>query len=88
VWEIQIKWQLGKLTLPKSPLAEIVEEQQRVNGIQVLPIELRHIYALGALPQHHRDPFDRMIIAQASAEGLTIVTADPAFAAYGVPLLW
>jgi PIN domain nuclease of toxin-antitoxin system len=87
VWEMQIKWQLGKLLLP-APLAAIVEEQQRINGIQILPIELSHIYALDALPQHHKDPFDRLIIAQAGAEGFAIVTADPAFAAYSVLLLW
>jgi PIN domain nuclease of toxin-antitoxin system len=87
VWEMQIKWQLGKLRLPDS-LAAIVAEQQRINGIQILPIELGHVYALHALPQHHKDPFDRLIIAQAGAETFTIVTADPAFSAYGVPLIW
>ncbi|NTW04407.1 MAG: type II toxin-antitoxin system VapC family toxin [Oscillochloris sp.] len=87
IWEIQIKVQLGKLALP-LPLPDLVAEQQRVNGIQLFLIEIAHIYALQNLPYHHRDPFDRLIIAQATVAGLTIVTADQAFAGYGVPLLW
>lgn len=87
IWEIQIKAQLGKLDLP-APLPVIVEEQQRVNGIQLLAVDPAHIYALQDLPHHHRDPFDRLIIAQARAAGLTVVSADPAFAQYDVPLLW
>ena len=87
VWEMQIKAQLGKLTLP-CPLPDLVEEQQQINGIQVLPVALSHIYALQSLPPHHRDPFDRLIIAQATVVGLTIVSADHAFRSYAVPLLW
>lgn len=87
IWEMQIKSQLGKLSLP-GPLPDIVQEQQRVNGVRILLIEPNHIYALSALPQHHKDPFDRMLIAQATVEQFTIVSADSAFTTYGVSLLW
>ena len=87
VWEMQIKTQLEKLMLPR-PLAELVDHQVRQNGLQLLPLELPHIYALQLLPSHHRDPFDRLIVAQAMTTDLTIITADRAFAAYNVPLLW
>lgn len=87
VWEMQIKYQLEKLTLPK-PLAELVDHQVRQNGLRLLSIELPHIYALQTLPPHHRDPFDRLIIAQATVAGLTIVTTDGAFRSYAAPLLW
>lgn len=85
--EMQLKLQLGKLSLP-GPLPVIVQEQQQVNGVRPLLIELPHIYALGTLPHHHKDPFDRMLIAQANTEQLTLVSADSAFTAYNVPLLW
>lgn len=87
VWEMQIKLQLGKLVLPAA-LDCIVEEQQRVNNLQLLPIALGHIYALGALPSHHKDPFDRLIIAQSLAEDWRIVGNDSKFAAYNVQLVW
>jgi PIN domain nuclease of toxin-antitoxin system len=87
VWEMQIKAQLEKLTLPK-PLSELVDHQVRQNGLSLLSIELPHIYALQGLPLHHRDPFDRLIIAQAIVAGLTIVTADSAFRSYAALLLW
>jgi PIN domain nuclease of toxin-antitoxin system len=84
---MQIKGQLEKLALPK-PLAELVDHQVRQNGLGLLSIEPPHIYALQNLPLHHRDPFDRLIIAQAIVVGLTIVTADGAFHSYAAPLLW
>lgn len=87
IWELQIKLQIGKVTLPK-PLPELVQNQQRVNGIQPLPITLDHIYNLAALATHHKDPFDRLIIAQAIAENLTVVSADSTFASYTVSVLW
>ena len=87
VWEMQIKTQLEKLMLPR-PLAELVDHQVRQNGLRLLPLKLPHIYALQSLPAHHRDPFDRLIIAQATVVGLTIVSADHAFRSYAVPLLW
>jgi PIN domain nuclease of toxin-antitoxin system len=86
-WEIQIKAQLGKLTLPK-PLRLLLLEEQVTNGFRVLPVTLEHVYALDSFPLHHRDPFDRLLIAQAHQEGLTLVTHDLQFSAYSVPLLW
>lgn len=87
IWELQIKLQLGKLTLSK-PLPDFVQNQQHVNGMRLLAIEPAHIYGLAALPQHHKDPFDRLIIAQALAELMTVVSADGKFRAYSVSLLW
>jgi PIN domain nuclease of toxin-antitoxin system len=84
--EIQIKSQLGKLTLPK-PLRVLLHEEQAANGFRVLPVTLEHVYALDSFPLHHRDPFDRLLIAQAHQEGLTLVTHDPKFSAYSVPWL-
>jgi PIN domain nuclease of toxin-antitoxin system len=86
VWEMQIKIQLGKLKL-SLPLKEIVNNQQETNDLRVSPVALTHVLALAALPSHHRDPFDRLLIAQSIAEGLTIVTADSQFSAYSVKLL-
>lgn len=87
VWEIQIKHQLGKLPL-RLPLANIVEEQRQKNGIVVLPILSEHVLALDQLPAHHKDPFDRLLIAQANSEGATLISNDPRIAAYPVSFLW
>ncbi|KZK77031.1 PIN domain protein [Pseudovibrio sp. W64] len=81
-WEIAIKQNLGKLTAPKG-LAGIIEEE----GFLGLSISLFHGEQAGYLPEHHKDPFDRMLIAQAQAEGLEIVTSDEKFEAYGVRLV-
>ena len=86
-WEIQIKHQLGKLHLPFH-IEELISKNQQENSIQLLPIELSHISNLAQLPSHHNDPFDRLIISQAMLEGMTIVTADRAFANYAVPCVW
>jgi PIN domain nuclease of toxin-antitoxin system len=82
VWEASIKAALGKLDVPES-----LELAFNADGIEPLPIELRHAERAGALPPHHRDPFDRMLVAQAQLEGLTLVTRDLAFAPYEVPIL-
>jgi len=87
VWEIQIKSQLGKLKL-NLPLGELVESQRRENGLQVLPIELDHVLALNALPPLHKDPFDRLLIAQGQIEDADIVSKDRVFASYAVRVLW
>jgi PIN domain nuclease of toxin-antitoxin system len=87
VWEIQIKLQLGKLNL-NSSLPVLIENQQRVNNLQLLPIELTHIYALTNLPNHHRDPFDRLLIAQANVEQVPIVSVDSVFDNYPIQRLW
>lgn len=86
-WEMQIKRQLGKLI--DTPVTDsIVRTNLEQNNIDLLPITLAHIEELAALPHHHRDPFDRMLIAQARSEGMTLVSADQSFAAYEVPVLW
>lgn len=82
VWEIEIKVSIGKL---ERPAADVVEAARAV--FAELPITAAHAAAAGRLPLHHRDPFDRMIIAQALAEGLTVVTPDEKFAPYGVPVM-
>jgi PIN domain nuclease of toxin-antitoxin system len=87
IWEMQIKLQLGKLTLSK-PLPDLIQNQQHANGLRLLAIEPAYIYSLADLPQHHKDPFDRLIIAQALAESMTVVGADGKFSAYPVSLLW
>lgn len=81
VWEMQIKYQLGKLTF-HQPLPEIIQSQQQNNNLEILPIAIEHIYALQNLPAHHRDPFDRLLIAQATVEQIPIITADPALRQY------
>lgn len=87
VWEMQIKAQLRKLSL-RIPLAKLIEEQTATNGLEVLPMSLAHIYELGALPAIHRDPFDRILIAQSRVEGMPLVSADSVFADYGVKVIW
>ena len=86
VWEMQIKIQLGKLKL-SLPLKELVKNQQETNNLTVSPVALTHVLALDALPFHHKDPFDRLLIAQSIEEDLTLVTADSQFSAYSVKLL-
>ena len=84
-WEMQIKRQLGKLDM-RLPLADLLDEQRATNGIELLPISLSHILALGDLPPHHKDPFDRLLIAQANVEGLALLSADGVFDQYEVEL--
>lgn len=86
VWEIAIKHAIGKLPLPEPP-AIYVPERMRVSGFQELPITHAHALAVGVLPPHHRDPFDRVLVAQARIEGLTLVIADSTFAHYDVRLI-
>jgi PIN domain nuclease of toxin-antitoxin system len=87
VWEIQIKSQLGKLKLNVA-LGELVESQRQANGVQVLPVELEHVLALDALPALHKDPFDRLLIAQGQIEDAHIVSRDKIFTGYPVKVLW
>lgn len=87
VWEMQIKISLGKLDLPRQ-LPDIIATQIEENQIKILPIELSHIYAVGQLPLHHRDPFDRLIIAQSLVEKMTIASIDKAFDAYSIERIW
>jgi PIN domain nuclease of toxin-antitoxin system len=82
-----IKLQLGKLALT-LPLADIITSQQKQNRIGILPVAIEHVLAVEQLPAHHRDPFDRLLIAQAMVEGATLLSGDPAFAAYSVAVAW
>ena len=87
IWEMQIKLQLGKLKL-KLPLEKLIKSQQQVNNIEILPVTLKHVLALESLPAHHKDPFDRLLIAQANVEGTVLVSRDPVFTSYPVNVVW
>ena len=86
-WEIAIKISLGKYELPMA-FAEFWERQLAVNDFTILPITIAHTAKVAGLPFHHRDPFDRLLIAQALQEDLPIVGNDGAFDAYGVKRIW
>jgi PIN domain nuclease of toxin-antitoxin system len=81
VWEIAIKSGLGKLTLPRS--YDIVAELE-IDGFQPMPVDIAHAQATSSLPQIHRDPFDRMLVAQSMVEGLVLITADRDLSRYGI----
>jgi PIN domain nuclease of toxin-antitoxin system len=87
IWEMQIKTSLGKLSL-QNALPDLVNDEILRNRIKLLPIDLQHIYRLGDLPLHHRDPFDRLLISQSMSESLVIVSIDEQFDAYRVNRLW
>jgi PIN domain nuclease of toxin-antitoxin system len=87
LWEMAIKLSLGRLQLGR-PFENLIPEQMRLNGIQLLGIELEHVTPVTTLPFHHRDPFDRLLVAQAMVEQMPIVSADPAFDAYPIERLW
>ena len=87
LWEITIKLSLGKLDLQLS-VDEMVESFLIPGGIEILQIETSHLSILRDLPLHHRDPFDRLIIAQAQAEKMTLISADGVFDLYDVDLQW
>lgn len=86
-WEMAIKSSLGKLETPR-PLDRFLQEQLEVNGFSLLPIALEHMAALSELPFHHRDPFDRLVAAQARRDGLAVVSSDKVFTRYGVKRVW
>lgn len=86
-WELIIKAQVGKITLPGDADRFIVE-QLALNAFTALPIDLAHALRVQTLPLHHRDPFDRILIAQSLVESLPIVTADPLIAQYPVEVIW
>lgn len=83
IWELEVKASLGKLPLPHA-----LWDDLDAGGVITLSLERRHALAVSSLPHHHRDPFDRMLVAQALTEGMTLVTADTTLSAYGVPILW
>lgn len=86
-WEIAIKSRLGRLKLP-SDLQGFIAEQLRINAIQVLPIQMSHALHVLTLPDLHRDPFDRMLVAQGQLEQLPILTGDTQIAQYAVMTIW
>jgi PIN domain nuclease of toxin-antitoxin system len=86
-WEVAIKSSLGKLSLSK-PVERFVSEQLAANGFTLMNIDVRHAAKVEKMPFHHRDPFDRLLIAQALTEKLTIISADRVFFDYGVKVLW
>ena len=86
-WEIQIKHQIHRLQLD-VPLEEMIQGQQTANDLKILSVELHHVYILQQLPLHHYDPFDRLLLAQAKAEQMRLVSADSQFAPYLVDVLW
>lgn len=86
-WEIIVKHKAGKLPLPQKPDV-FVREQREAHGVAALPLAEAHVLTLAKLPDFHRDPFDRMLVCQAIAEGLTILTPDEAVTQYPVRTLW
>ena len=87
VWEMQIKHQLGRLPLRES-LEVILRDHEQRNGLLIEPISRADILALSSLPAHHRDPFDRILIAQAKLGNYRLVSRDPEIAKYEVEVLW
>jgi PIN domain nuclease of toxin-antitoxin system len=86
-WEIGIKHAGGRLSLPDPP-ETYIPERLKSNGFRSLAIQQRHALRAASLPLHHRDPFDRMLVAQAQLENLRLVTADPLLSRYPVDILW
>jgi PIN domain nuclease of toxin-antitoxin system len=87
VWEMQIKLQSGKLNLT-LPSAGLIQSQQQTNNFEILPVLLTHVLALEQLPAHHKDPFDRLLIAQANVEEDIVISNDPMFLKYTNKVLW
>lgn len=83
IWEVAIKRRLGKLEAPDN----LLEQLERA-GVDLLPITARHADRVGALPLHHRDPFDRLLVAQAEIDGLSLVSADGDLGRYGIDVIW
>lgn len=86
-WEVAIKVGLGKLVLD-GPVAEVIPSELLRHGFTLLAVDHAHVLAVADLPRHHGDPFDRLLVAQARAEGLSLVSADGKLAPYGVDLVW
>ncbi|MEL6406159.1 MAG: type II toxin-antitoxin system VapC family toxin [Chloroflexota bacterium] len=87
IWEIQIKTQLGKLALTAG-IPNVIETQRRVNQLQLMTVSLADILALSTLANHHRDPFDRLLIAQAKERNMSLLTNDRHIQQYNVKALW
>jgi len=86
-WEMVIKTQSGKLRLPEPPSVYIPTRTAHY-GMEVLPVSLAHVLAVESLPLHHRDPFDRLLVAQAGVEEMAILSADPQIRQYSVQVVW
>jgi PIN domain nuclease of toxin-antitoxin system len=86
-WEMGIKVSIGKLAIP-GPFADVIPQQQRNTGIHLLPIQPEHVEQVVTLPFHHKDPFDRMLVAQAVVESLPLLSADVIFDQYLIRRLW
>jgi PIN domain nuclease of toxin-antitoxin system len=86
-WEVGIKVSTGKLTV-SQPVDQFFAEEMYANSVQMLPITLAHIARVSTLPFHHRDPFDRILIAQSLTENMALVSADAALDAYSIVRLW
>jgi PIN domain nuclease of toxin-antitoxin system len=86
-WEIAIKAKLGRLKLP-GPLKTFIPEQMALNAIESLSVQMSHALHVHTLPLHHRDPFDRLLIAQAQLDNLPILTADSKIALYAIKIVW
>jgi PIN domain nuclease of toxin-antitoxin system len=87
VWEIQIKMMLGRLAL-RQPLKHLIEDQVKRNGMLILPLKFEHVLRLESLPERHKDPFDRLLVAQALEENCVLVSHDPLIAQYPVTTIW
>lgn len=86
-WEIAIKAHLGKLKLPQK-VERFVIHHIKINGMEILPIQMSHALHVDSLPNHHDDPFDRLLIAQAQVENMPLVTADREIGKYRVRIIW
>ena len=86
-WEIAIKHKLGQIDLSEVP-QHYIQTRMTTYDLQLVDVSLVHAIRAGSLPIHHKDPFDRMIIAQAQVEGLAVATPDKAFAPYDVDIFW
>ncbi len=87
-WEIAIKAGLGRLELPAGDLGSFVHDQLAENRFEALPVHLAHALAVHSLPLHHRDPFDRMLVAQSKVLKIPVVTCDSTLAQYEIDVIW
>ncbi len=87
IWEMVIKIQIGKLQFAR-PLAEMIADQQKTNRMILLSVDPAHVFAVASLPLHHKDPFDRLLIAQASVEGIALLSRDTQFSNYKIQVEW
>jgi PIN domain nuclease of toxin-antitoxin system len=88
LWELLIKTRTGKITLPDISPENFLLREIQANHMEILTIHAPHVFEAAALPPHHKDPFDRMLVGQARVESMTLVTKDSALQAYDVPILW